>query len=318
MLILIYLQRLLLIWQKKCFFCGSSNVFRNGLRGRKQQYKCKDCGRQFLGGLRRDKSQVISDYIEGKQTRRQLADKYGVSVRTIERDLEGMRYVQKVSKDKKVVIQMDTTYWGRDFGLMVIKDAYRNKILWRKYVRYETIAGYIEGVSWLREHGFRIYGVVIDGLRGLAEALKTYPVQHCQFHQMMTVRHYLTGNPDIEASRELLSLAGSMTRMDKESFIGAFNGWYVKYKDVLNERVQDRRMKTPPYMRPRLRSAYLSLKRNMGRLWTFYDYKDRIIPNTNNGLEAVFADIKSKVRVHSGLTREHRIKLIDEYISRHY
>ena len=33
-----------------------------------------------------------------------------------------MRYVQKVSKDRSVVIQMDTTYWGRDFGLMVIKD----------------------------------------------------------------------------------------------------------------------------------------------------------------------------------------------------
>ena len=57
-------------------------------------------------------------------------------------------------------------------------------------------------------------------------------------------------------------------------------------------------------MRPRLRSAYLSIKRNMKRLWTFYDYKDR-------GLEAVFADIKSKVRVHSGLTRERRMKLID-------
>ena len=74
-------------------------------------------------------------------------------------------------------------------------------------------------------------------------------------------------------------------------------------------------MKTPPYMRPRLRSAYLSIRRNMKRLWTFYDYKDRVIPNTNNGLEAVFADIKSKVRVHSGLTREHRMKLIDEDIS---
>ena len=62
-----------------------------------------------------------------------------------------MRYVQKVSKDKEVVIQMDTTYWGRNFGLMVIKDAYRNKILWRKYVKYETIADYVEGVCWLRE-----------------------------------------------------------------------------------------------------------------------------------------------------------------------
>ena len=61
-------------------------------------------------------------------------------------------------------------------------------------------------------------------------------------------------------------------------------------------------------MRPRLRSAYLSIRRNMKRLWTFYDYRDRVIPNTNNGLEAIFADIKSKVRVHSGLTGEHRMK----------
>lgn len=303
---------------KKCFFCGSSEVVRNGLRGRIQRYKCKSCGRRFDGGLRRDKFQVITDYIEGKQTREQLAQKYGVSVRTISRDLEGMRYVQKISKDKQVIIQMDTTYWGRDFGLMVIKDAYRNKILWRKYVKYETTADYIEGVDRLKEHGFKIYGVVIDGMRGLAESLKVYPVQHCQFHQMMTVRHYLTKNPDLDASKALLTLVNSMTKMDKESFVGAFEEWHDKYKVVLNERVHDKRMKTPPYMRPKLRSAYLSVKRNMKRLWTFYDYKDRIIPNTNNGLEGIFSDIKSKVRVHSGLTREHRKLLIDEYVSRHY
>ena len=26
---------------KKCFFCGPSNVVKNGLRGRKRQYKCE-------------------------------------------------------------------------------------------------------------------------------------------------------------------------------------------------------------------------------------------------------------------------------------
>ena len=93
----------------------------------------------------------------------------------------------------------------------------------RKYVRFETIASYPKGVNWLKEHGFRIYGVVIDGLRDLAEALRTYPVKHCQLHQMMTVRHYLTRNPDTEASRELLSLSYGMARMDKDSFIGAFD-----------------------------------------------------------------------------------------------
>ena len=109
-------------------FCGASDAVRNGLRGRKQLYKCKGCGRRFVGGERRDKSQVITDYIEGKQTVVQLASKYGISERTIRCDLKGMRYVQKISKYKQVIIQMDTTYRGGNFGLMVIKDALRKRI----------------------------------------------------------------------------------------------------------------------------------------------------------------------------------------------
>lgn len=282
-------------------------------------YKCKECGRRFSGGIRRDKSQVITDYVEGKQTINQLAAKYGVSGKTISRDLKGMRYVQKISKDKEVTIQMDTTYWGRNFGLMVIKDALRKKILWRKYVAHETIADYVEGVRWLRSKGFRIYGAVIDGMRGLAQAFP-FPVQLCQFHQMLMVRRYLTQEPELDASRELLELVNNITSMDKESFVGAFGEWYDRNKDVVNERVHDRRIKrkTPPYMRPRLRSAYLSIKRNMPLLWTFYDHPGLGIPNTNNGLEGIFSDIKTKLRVHSGISREHRKKLIDEYLTRHY
>ena len=40
---------------------------------------------------------------------------------------------------------------------------------------------------------------------------------------MLTVRRYITQDPDIEASKVLLYLVGDITRMDKESFIGAFN-----------------------------------------------------------------------------------------------
>lgn len=290
------------------------------MRSRKQMYKCKDCNRQFLGGRRRDKTQVITDYVEGKQTIEQLSVRYGVSSRTIQRDLKGMRYVQKISKNKDVTIQLDTTYWGRNFGLMVIKDALRNKILWRKYVRYETIKDYLEGVEWLKSQGFKIYGVVIDGMRGLAQALYPIPVQMCQFHQIMIVRRYLTQDPDIEASIELLCLIKEITRMYKESFIGAFEEWYERNKDTLNERINDRRIKrkTPPFMRPRLRSAYLSIKRNMQLLWTFYDHPETGLPNTNNALEGVFSDIKSKTRVHRGISRNNRKKLLDEYIKRKY
>lgn len=295
-------------------------MVRNGVRGRKQLYKCKSCGRQFLGGVRRDKAQVIADYVEGKQTLAQLAVKYGVNEKTIRRDLEGMRYVHKIAKYKDVTIQMDTTYWGRDFGLMVIRDALRGKVLWHKYVRHETIAQYVEGVDWLKRNGFRIYGVVIDGMKGLPQSLKPVWVQMCQFHQMLIVRRYLTQEPDLEASAELLKLVNDMTKMDKDSFVGAFNEWHEKYEGIINERVHDKRIKrkTPPYMRPRLRSAYLSVKRNMPLLWTFYDHPETGLPNTNNALEGMFSDLKSKVRVHSGISKEHRKKLIDEYIKRLY
>lgn len=283
-------------------------------------YKCKDCGKQFIGGKRRNKSQVITDYIEGKQTLRQLALRYDVSERTIRRDLTGMRFVHSISKYKDVTVQLDTTYWGWHFGLMVIKDALRNKILWHKYVRNETIAQYIEGISWLKSQGFKIYGAVIDGMRGLAQALYPIPVQMCQFHQILIIRRYLTQEPDLEASVQLLDLVKSITRMDKESFIGAFNEWYDKYKDVLNERVHDKRIKRnmPPYMRPRLRSAYLSLRRNMPLLWTFYDHPETGLPNTNNGIEGLFSDLKGKLRVHRGISKDNRKKLLDEYILRHY
>lgn len=292
----------------------------NGLRGGKQRYKCNDCGRRFIGGSRRDKSQIITDYIEGKQTIEQLASKYKVSERTIRRDLKSMRNVHKIAKYKDVTIQLDTTYWGRNFGLMVIKDVLRNEILWHKYVCNETIAQYVEGISWLEQNGFKIYGAVIDGMRGLAQALYPIPVQMCQFHQILITRRYLTQEPDLDASCELLELVKNITKMDKESFVGAFNEWQEKFKDVLNERVQDKRIKryTPPYMRPRLRSAYLSLKRNMSLLWTFYDHPETGLPNTNNALEGVFSDLKSKVRVHRGISKENRKKLLDEYIMRHY
>lgn len=263
---------------------------------------------------------MITDYVEGKQTLAQLAVKYGVNEKTIRRDLEGMRYVHKIAKYKDVTVQMDTTYWGRDFGLMVIRDALRGNILWHKYVRHETIAQYVEGVDWLRSNGFRIYGVVIDGMKGLPQALRPLRIQMCQFHQMLIVRRYLTQDPEIEASRELLGLVNGITATDKESFIGAFGEWYDKYRDVVNERVHDGRIKrrTPPYMRPRLRSAYLSVKRNMPLQWTFYDHPETGLPNTNNALEGFFSDLKTKVRVHSGISKEHRKKLLDEYIRRHY
>jgi hypothetical protein len=207
---------------------------------------------------------------------------------------------------------MDTTYWGRNFGVVVFKDWRTKRILWRKFVRYETLADYKEGIDWLEEHNFKIEGIVCDGLRGMFQLLSKYRIQMCQYHQLQIIRRYLTLKPELSASRELLSIANLLTNTDKEIFIGSFDAWYERWSAFLKERTVDQRTGKSYYVHKRLRSAYLSLKRNMPYLWTWYDYSEVGIPNTNNALEGIFTDLKTKLRNHAGLSKERRKKFIDE------
>ena len=243
-----------------------------------------------------------------------MSESHNISISTIQRRFLRVHNKRIVSKDKEVVVLMDATYWGRKFGVLVFKDAYRNKILWRKFLsKKETLSDYKEGVDWLEDNGFKIYGIVCDGLKGLSTMLSRYKVQLCQFHQVKTVKFYLTSKPELQASKELLHLVLQLCHTDKESFIGAFSEWLDKWKDFLKERSIEPKTGKTRYTHQRLRSAYLSIKRNMPLLWTYYDHPECFLPNTNNGIESLFTDLKTKMRVHNGLSKQNRMKFIDQY-----
>jgi len=124
---------------------------------------------------------------------------------------------------------MDATYWGWRFGVVIFKDFRTKKILWHKYIRKkEMLSDYLEGVDWLRKHGFTVEAIVCDGLRGMFTLFSCYPVQMCQFHQVSIVRRYLTKQPELEASKELWSIVKVMSHTDKESFIGEFLSWELE------------------------------------------------------------------------------------------
>jgi hypothetical protein len=74
---------------------------------------------------------------------------------------------------------MDTTYWGRNFGLMLFKDAYSKENLLWYYVKSETNALYIKGINELKSKGFEVVAIVCDGRKGLVGAFKDIPVQLC-------------------------------------------------------------------------------------------------------------------------------------------
>jgi hypothetical protein len=88
------------------------------------------------------------------------------------------------------------------------------------------------------------------------------------------------------------------------------NDRYEKWEDFMKEKGINSKWKSY-YIHRRTRAAYFSLKRNMKHLFVYLDYWWELeIPNTTNGLEAMFSHLKYKVNLHRWLTLERKVKLI--------
>ena len=209
---------------------------------------------------------------------------------------------------------MDTTYFGRAFGVMVFKDSLIGQVLFKQYVKQETNQLYLKGIEEIARRGIKIQAIICDGRKGLFSLFgDDIPVQMCQFHQVAIIRRYLTKKPKLQASKELWELTLLLKQTDKESFKGGLQDWFIKWENFLNERRVDEKGKKR-YVHKRLRSAYRSLKTNLPWLFTWYDNVHLKIPNTTNAIDGHFADLKNKLRNHNGLSIARKKKFIDEFL----
>lgn len=270
------------------------------------------CGRSFIGGFRVTGKIILEEYLTGKQTYAQLASKYNCSIKTIQRKIDKATTHQNKTFPSKVNVLMDTTYFGRKFGVMVFKDSITGVILLKKYVKQETNLLYLEGIEEITRRGITVQSIICDGRRGLFSLFANIPMQYCQFHQVKTIRIYLTKKPKLQASKELWELTLLLSKTDKERFIGSLEAWYSRWETFLNERRIDEEGKNR-YVHKRLRSAYRSLKTNLPWLFTWYDFIELDIPNTTNAIDGHFSGLKNKLRNHNGLSQKRKMKLIDEF-----
>lgn len=195
---------------------------------------------------------------------------------------------------------------------MVFKDGITGHVLYKQYVKQETNKLYLIGVEEITRRGIKVQSIVCDGRKGLLQLFDDIPIQYCNFHQVATIRKYLTKKPKMQASKELLAHTLLLTRTDKESFEGGLLAWFTKWQSFLNERTIDKYGKTC-YTHKKLRSAYRSLKTNLPWLYTWYDNMGLEIPNTTNAIDGHFADLKNKLRNHNGLSMERKKRFIDEF-----
>lgn len=278
-----------------------------------QRYKCASCGKQFRKKEKIDSNIIWQEYTQGKQTYTQLALKYGCSTRTIQRRIDSAQVQRITTFTSAVNVLMDTTYFGRKFGVMVFKDSITGQILFKQYVKNETNKLYLLGLNEISRRGIKIQAIICDGRKGLLQLFDDIPIQMCNFHQVAITRRYLTKKPKMQASKELWGHVLLLTKTDKESFEGGLIEWYNKWENFLNERKIDTKGKYR-YVHKKLRSAYRSLKTNLPWLFTWYDNMDLKIPNTTNAIDGHFSDLKNKLRSHNGLSTERKKKFIDEFL----
>jgi hypothetical protein len=310
--------------KKKCRKCGGSHTKKDGFMRHRQRYKCCDCGYVFQNKSRKSLlvwKRLWEEYVFHKQTYRELAEKYWCSVRTIQTRLD--EYMQHHSflsgvssiipptqPNTPIILLIDTTYFGHDFGVMVFRSSLWKEILCTIIVDHETCDQYKDTIRKIWEAWWHIQAIVCDGKRGLLGWFGDIPTQMCQFHQVALVLRATTKKPKTEANRELKQLAHFLTRTDKETFMYELEQYHERWWEYLKQKTLLTNWKSV-YTHKKTRSAFFSLQRNLHYLFTWYDYLWELsIPNTTNWLEGIFGHLKAKVSLHRGLKRKRKLTLI--------
>lgn len=278
-----------------------------------------DCGKQFQS-VRRDtgeNARLWNEYVDGKQTLKQLGAKHGRSHVSIRKQLDAVATVEQQLEPQRSVFITDTTFWGRGYGVCVFRSHDLKKNVWWHEVEGERMAHYRYGRAILEEKGWTFTAVVVDGRRGFFNVFSDIPVQMCQFHQIKQVAKYLTRRPQTDAGKELWALALTLTKTDEAAFTKALEAWHTKWCGFIEEKTENTFITGKTkwyYTHKKVRSAYYSLKRNLPYLFTYQKYPDLNIPNTTNDLDGSFSALKKKLAAHHGLRRGRRFKVISQLL----
>jgi hypothetical protein len=103
---------------------------------------------------------------------------------------------------------------------------------------------------------------------------------------------------------------------NEERFTKALNIWYLKNKDFLNEVTIHPDSGKLSFTHKKLVAAYKSIKKNLPYLFTYKKHKNLAIANTTNSLEGgVFSPLKILIKIHRGLSKSLKLKIVDDYLT---
>ena len=207
----------------------------------------------------------------------------------------------------------DATKLGLDLLLVARAPELGINLGW-SWIESETKDNYARLKLGIETRGFTFTAAVLDGRRGIPRVFEGIPIQICQFHQLQIVRRKLTLRPETLAGQELLSPTFTLAKTDEATFTRELESWYAHYEQFLKEKTFTLGTKRWRYTHARVRSAYLSLKRNLPFLFTYQKYPELNIPNTTNSLDGFWSRLKNLLAAHRGKSRERVRKIVKEIL----
>lgn len=270
------------------------------------------CGHRFSGGHEVTKEEIWEQYLHGKQTIAQISESMGISPSTVKRRLADISFAWEQPRIiGSGVVHLDATYFGRNTGVLLALESGSGRLLYMKHIAHEHISDYEDAVTHIRQNGYDLKGVVVDGLQKLFTVFGEYRIQMCQFHMVAIIRRKLTKNPQLEAGKELLDLTYKMKDMTKQSFQAEFESWKAKWHNFLKEKTTNEITGRTVFTHQRLRSAMISISTYLPFLFTYEEVEG--MPNTNNMIEGTFTDMKKALRNHPGMNEDNRKRMMNGF-----
>jgi hypothetical protein len=236
----------------------------------------------------------------------------------IKKQIEEYTPPKKVHNPREIVLVCDATFYAKrkdKIGTLVFYDYLEKEIISWKHIETEKVAEYKVLIKQLESLGYIIKGVAIDGKRGLTTLFKEYPTQMCHFHQKKIIQRYITKYPRLQASKDLKKVMYNLTTTTEGRFRKKLDAWHNTYGEFIEELTVNPVTGECFYTHQKLRAAYRSLRTNLPYLFTYKNHKGLDMPNTTNNLEGgTFSSMKKLINVHSGMSKELRYKLIDDYL----
>lgn len=236
-----------------------------------------------------------------------------ISYKLIHQAIERLNYSYPTLTPRTCVVGIDTTYFGRSFGVTIFRDVTNKATLHWVFVRKENIQAHIDGINYLKENGITVLGFVVDGFWSFFTHYRIkYDIQMCQKHMADLIRRETTLKPKLQASKELKILADKLTDMKSKIFILKYNEWLTIWNGFLKEKSYSNTLKKWMYTHEGLRKVVRSINKYLPYLLT--SERNKWIPNTNNSLEGFNSGLKTSMKIHNGLRADRKAKLIHHYL----